>query len=215
MGRFTAEIVRGNRQGGEQKDKATGTGSAGMRYTRCMLKEWAAHNPDDGKNDIHKYADLFNLLAAECQSVTEFGVRNGISTGALLSGLRGKYRGYDLVRRPNIDMLESIAIDLDIDFKFSEADTRLVSIEPTDLLFIDACHRYSHVSRELKNEPEVKKYLVFHDTTECWERENGNPVYVEGIGRAIQELLAGGKWFISSHYKEGSGLMVLSRKDNQ
>ncbi len=183
-----------------------------MSYLADLLQQWAANNPDDGKNDINKYAGLFRLLASECEHVTEFGVRNGISTGGFLSGRPRKYKAYDLIRRPNIDMLEWTAKSLNVDFQFIEADTTRIEIERTDLLFVDACHRYSHVSKELLNAPKVRKYLVFHDTTECWERENGNPVYVEGIGRAIQELLAQGEWFISSHYTEGSGLMVLSRK---
>lgn len=178
----------------------------------ALLHQWAANHPDDGKNDINRYAGLFRLLARQCPHITEFGTRNGISTGAFLSGCPKTFRAYDLVRQPNIDMLESAAKQLGVDFTLTEADTTQADIEPTDLLFVDACHRYSAVSKELRNAPKVSRYIVFHDTTECWARENGNPVYVEGIGRAIQELLATGEWFISSHYTEGSGLMVLSRR---
>jgi len=181
------------------------------RLIADLLLQWAANNPDDGLNDINKYAALFRRLALECKHITEFGVRNGISTGAFLSGLPKSMRCYDIDRRPNIDILENAAELAGVDFQFIQDDTTQVAIEKTDLLFVDACHRYSHVSKELKNAPMVRKYIVFHDTVECWERENGNPVYVEGIGRAIQELLATGDWFISSKYDTGSGLMVLSR----
>lgn len=181
------------------------------RLLADLLQQWAANHPDDGKNDIKDYAPLFRRLALECKHITEFGTRNGISTGAFLSGCPATFRAYDIDRRPNVDMLQYAAELLGISFEFIQADTTQASIDETDLLFIDACHRYSAVSQELKNAPRVRKYLVFHDTTECWERENGNPVYVEGIGRAIQELLAKGEWFISSHYTQGSGLMILSR----
>lgn len=177
-----------------------------------LLYQWAANHKDDGKNDIQNYASLFRRLALECKHITEFGTRNGMSTGGFLSGIPRVFRAYDIDRRPNVDMLETTAKLMGIDFKFNQADTTETEIEETDLLFIDACHRYSAVSKELKNAPKVRKYIVFHDTTECWERECGNPVYVEGIGRAIQELIAKGEWHITSHYTEGSGLMILSRK---
>ncbi len=158
-------------------------------------------------------AGLFRRLALECKHITEFGVRNGISTGGFLSGLPDRHVCYDIDKRPNMKMLENIAGLAGVKFEFKQADTTsLPSIEPTDLLFVDACHRYSHVSKELVHAKSVRKYIVFHDTTERWERENGNPVYIEGIGRAIQELLAKGEWFISSHYTKGSGLMILARK---
>lgn len=177
-----------------------------------LLQQWASHHTDDGLNDIKNYAPLFRRLALECKHITEFGVRNGISTGAFMSGTPKTMRCYDIDRRPNIDMLLVVAKWQGIDFEFIQKDTTQVGIEDTDLLFIDACHRYSHVSKELKSAKHVKKYIVFHDTTECWERENGNPVYIEGIGRAIQELVAQGDWFVSSHYTKGSGLMILARK---
>lgn len=178
-----------------------------------LLHQWASMNPDDGKNDINSYAGLFRLLAKQCNHITEFGTRNGISTAAFLSGCPAAFRAYDLVKQPNILMLEGITRMIGIDFEFIEADTTEISIAPTDMLFVDACHRYSAVAKELRNSTMVKKYIVFHDTTECWERENGNPVYVEGIGRAIQELIAKGEWVITSHYTKGSGLMILSRRN--
>lgn len=177
-----------------------------------LLHQWSTFNPDDGKNDINRYSSLLRLLASECDHVTEFGTRNCVSSAALLSGHPKHMRCYDLVRQPNVDLLEWSAKELGVDFQFIQANTRQVEIEATELLFIDAKHTYSAVHDELKNDHLVGKYLVFHDTVECWERENGNPVYVEGIGRAIQELIAQGEWQITSRYTEGSGLMVLTRK---
>jgi hypothetical protein len=184
----------------------------GTRLITELLQQWSANHTDDGLNDIKDYAPLFRRLALECKHITEFGVRNGISTGAFLSGKPEKHICYDIDKRPNMDMLEYVAQLIGIDFHFKQQDTTQARIESTDLLFVDACHRYSHVSKELKNAPFVKKYIVFHDTVQCWQWEEGNPVKVEGIGRAIQELLATNEWFISSNYTKGSGLMVLARK---
>src|ERR1035437_9049264 len=184
-----------------------------MKYLSQLLFQWASNHPDDGKNDIKNYAKLFRFLALECKHITELGTRNGISTGAFLSGVPAAMRCYDLDRQPNVDMLEDAAQALGVDFVYTQADTRTVDIEETDLLFVDACHRYSHVSKELKNESKVRRYIVFHDTVECWEHENGNPVPVEGIGRAIEDLIKGGNWVLTSHYTEGSGLMILSRRE--
>jgi predicted O-methyltransferase YrrM len=186
--------------------------ATGRRLIAELLQQWAKHHTDDGLNDIKDHAPLLRRLALECKNITEFGVRNGISTGAFLSGIPEKIRCYDIDRRPNMDMLKYVAEQMAVDFEFIQTDTTQALIDETDLLFIDACHRYSHVSKELKNASRVRKYIVFHDTVQCWQWEEGNPVKVEGIGRAIQELLDKGEWFISSDYRTGSGLMVLARK---
>ena len=177
-----------------------------------LLHQWAANHKDDGLNDIGSYAKLFRFLASQCNHITEFGVRNGISTGAFLSGMPKEIVCYDIVKQPNMTFLEAVAQSMGTIFTLMQQDTTTADIAPTDLLFIDGCHRYSAVSKELKNSHKVRKYIVFHDTVGCWKWEEGNPLRVEGIGRAIQELLAAGDWELTSEYDKGSGLMVLSRK---
>src|ERR1700722_2562949 len=166
-----------------------------------LLFQWAANNPGDGKSDSNIYAEKFRNYARECTSVTEFGTCHGGSTGAFMSGLPGKLYCYDLVRQPNIDFLEEIARILGVDFRFYQQDTREVEIAETDLLFVDSLHRYSTVSKELRNAVKVRRYVIFHDTTKFWIREPNNPCYIEGIGRAIQELLATGQWRVVEHYE--------------
>lgn len=177
-----------------------------------LLLQWSANHRDDGLNDIGTHAKLFRMLAAQCEHITEFGVRNGISTGAFLAGQPKEMVCYDIIKQPNFTFLEAVARQMGVVFTFIQKDTTKVEIEPTDMLFVDACHRYSAVSKELKNAHKVRKYIVFHDTVGCWKWEEGNPLRVEGIGRAIQELIAAGQWELTSEYDKGSGLMVLSRK---
>lgn len=180
-----------------------------------LLAQWASANVDDGKSDVYKYAGLFRGFVAECPHITEFGVRDGVSTAAFLSGLPKVMRCYDLEKSENIGMLEEVAGEdgLGVDFKFLREDTRFAQIEETDLLFIDSLHQYSTIKKELDGSADrVRKYIVFHDTTKFWEYEPNNPCYVEGIGRAIQELLAGGGWEVVARYREGCGLMVIRRK---
>lgn len=176
-----------------------------------LLYQWARNHPGDGKSDSNIYAEKFRIYAAECSHITEFGTCHGVSAGAFISGIPKEFHAYDLVRQPNIDFIEEAAKLLGVKFTFHKEDTRIATIKETDLLFVDSLHRYSTVSRELRNANKVRKYIIFHDTTKFWEREPGNPCYVEGIGRAIQELMDTGSWRIIEHYKEGCGLMVLER----
>lgn len=185
---------------------------------------------------------LFRLhnMASKCSHVTEFGVRTGVSTMALLSGvaksaLRCRFlRAYDLVRLPAVDAIETAAADLNVDFLFKQENTTRTIIEPTELLFIDTTHTYVHLRTELYTHADnTRAWIAIHDTKLAGEvgfwrpgDEPGVDVYrpgiekltkvpTEGLNKAIEEFLSSGKfgsqWQKSFVSTHGNGLTVLER----
>jgi hypothetical protein len=163
--------------------------------------------------DINEHMLRLAQLARQCEHVTEFGVRTGMSTYSFLHGLsnkpNAKLRSYDLHDFFNV---HGISSQLAIDWTFQEGSTLdAETIEPTDLLFIDTLHTYAQVKGELeKHGNQARKYIVFHDTVAFGivGEDNGT-----GINLAIQEFLRDNNhWKIAEHYENCNGLTVLAHK---
>ena len=97
-------------------------------------------NRGDTHADMIPHLQHLRDLAAQCNHCTEFGVRTGNSTVALLAGLNdrggGFLRSYDLN-----DPERTFPAVAYVDHTFTRADTaKLQYIEPTDLLFVDTLH---------------------------------------------------------------------------
>src|SRR5678816_637578 len=97
--------------------------------------EWACKDADIGAllPVLRKYGE-------QCERITEFGVRNGLSTSAWLAAKPKKLVCYDVGRYPCVDEIAGMAKDAGIEFAFLEMNTAHVFIENTDLLFIDTVH---------------------------------------------------------------------------
>lgn len=164
----------------------------------------------DQHSDMQPHLRQLRALAAQCNHCTEFGVRTGNSTVALLAGLKdrggGFLRSYD-VNDPHNDFPHISYVD----HKFTKADTsKLQEIEPTDLLFIDTVHNAAQVRAELAHARQVRQFIVFHDVIEWgWRPENG----AEGILPAIFEFLAQQAcfWHVFDLYPSRWGMLVLRR----
>ena len=90
---------------------------------------------------------MLKKFVEKADHITEFGVRTAQSTSALLAGKPQKMISYDVVNCPPIDLLTWASV-ADIDFRFTPADTAAISIEETDLLFIDTTHTYIQIKAE-------------------------------------------------------------------
>jgi hypothetical protein len=165
-------------------------------------------------SDIQQHLDGLSDLAAQCRHVTEFGVRTGNSTVALLAGLAAheqpaKLISYD-INPHQIPRVPVIPPQLTWDFR--RADTSQVEIEPTDLLFIDSRHTNQQLAAELKQAPRVRHFLAFHDTVTFGSRgEDG----LLGLSAALWAFLSteeGRHWTVRSHNPENNGFLVLSRR---
>jgi len=83
--------------------------------------------------------------------------------------------------------------------------------EPTDLLFIDTYHHYASLKKELDvHSPQVKKYLILHDTVAFGKRGEGNDTV--GLAKAVSEFLEENpQWTTEKEYTNWPGLYVMKR----
>ena len=167
--------------------------------------------------DMMGHLATLALLSAQCNHCTEFGIRTGNSTLALLFGLAQRPRGGKLVsydiEPPLIDVNIRAILPDTVKWEVRQEDTRLVRhrVDVTDLLFVDTLHTYDQVKEELRCAGVVRRYLVFHDTAQevNWIRGEHNQ---EGIGRAIEEFMAATPtWRPLIHFTHCNGLLVLER----
>jgi hypothetical protein len=163
--------------------------------------------------DINEHMLRLAQLARQCEHVTEFGVRTGMSTYSFLHGLSDKpraiLRSYDLHDFFNVYAIRN---QLEIDWTFRQGSTLEADvIEPTDLLFIDTLHTYAQVKGELERHGnQARKYIAFHDTVAfgVLGEDNGT-----GINLAIQEWMRDNDhWVLFEHYENNNGLTILTRK---
>jgi hypothetical protein len=154
-------------------------------------------------------------LASQCNHATEFGVRAGCSTAALLAGLAegggGSLTSYDIQPFMRLDEFGQAAQIEGVEFRFLQRDDLLITIEPTDLLFIDTVHTYRQLDAELRRHEEfVKRWIVLHDTyTDDYPDSPGSSGKEMWI--AVLKLCAKGRWRILSDEANQFGLTVLER----
>ena len=195
------------------------------------------------QNDLTPYCPLLDHMAAHVSSVVEMGIgplNLGLnSTWGLLHGLYRseiknpkKYVAIDYPQHiPNnplnthIFYAQNIARELGIDFNFIEANSIEVSIEETDLLFIDTDHRYQHLIQELiLHSPKVKKYIIMHDTSGFYGHREDLPYDHEkrgelknspekyGLWPCVVDFLNDNKeWKLLHRYEDNSGMTIIER----
>ena len=166
-------------------------------------------------SDINEHLPTLRMLASDCSSVVEMGVRSVVSTWAFAEAKPDKLISID-IENPSkfgqdIEFVKSVILKEDIDFSFILADTREYEIEETDFLFIDTWHVYDQLKIELKKHGnKARKYLAFHDTVTFGER--GESPGHRGLMPAIEEFLeANPHWQVKHHYTNNNGLLVLER----
>ena len=157
------------------------------------------------ESDINQHIEIMHKYANECEHITEFGVRTGVSTWAWLASRAKTVRCFDIQNvSNNLKFHYESAKETKKDFTFTCVDTAAdkLDIEETDLLFIDTNHTYEQCSKELKiHGHKVRKYLVFHDTTLCPD-----------LNKAINEFLKDNlNWKVKEIFTNNNGLTVLEK----
>lgn len=165
-------------------------------------------------SDIVLHLPVLEYYASLCGHVTEFGVREGCSTVALLSGCRGKVSSFDIKTTPIVRALRSI--ELPCAWEFTELDTSQPDdrIGETEMLFFDTLHTREHLSKELHHHGrKASRFLAFHDTFVCAERDLSGPdPTAEGILPAINEFLREHRGYETVYRTEANnGLWILER----
>jgi hypothetical protein len=174
-------------------------------------------------SDIHEHLPFLKKMAEECNHITEMGVRSVCSSWAFLAAHPQKLICYDVIKHPNVSILERVAKEEQVEFLFHTADVLQVDIEETDLLFIDTFHTYGQLIRELnKHHAAVNKFIILHDT-ETHGRLDEIPAVQKtnlplttkksGLLPAIADFLMShpNMFFVKEHYKNNNGLTVLRK----
>lgn len=178
-------------------------------------------------DDIYQHLPTLKKYSENLNHITEFGVRRGVSTWALLSGKPKKLVSVDLNAFFFNDMIDNVkkaSTEMNVDFVFVENDTLKIEIEQTDLLFIDTLHTYQQLSKELKkHNHKVNKYIILHDTTTFGYKDETfynnakisddiSPNDKKGLMIALNEFLDVNKnWIIKEKFNNNNGLTILEK----
>ena len=173
-----------------------------------------ANDVPNGTSDMVLHLPVMEWYSSRCNYVTEFGVRCGHSTVALLAGKPKKLTSYDIEDcRGIVNHLKGIELPCLWEFHQKNTVSKDWVIEPTDMLFVDTAHTYNQVKQELAiHGPLVKKYIAFHDTKTCWVKDSSGPnPNEEGIGRAINEYIQANDFRIVYRTDSCHGLLIIER----
>lgn len=171
-------------------------------------------------SDIFQHLPILRSLAEQCENVTEFGTRGGVSTTALLSARPRRLTCYDLSRSGEIELLEKAAREVNVAFQLIQRSTVEpgFEIEETDFLFIDTLHTYRQLLNELRlHGHKARRYLAFHDFTTFGLRDEVDQgSEYPGLLPAFFQFLAESKstWRIAHYNPANNGLVVLENSDS-
>jgi hypothetical protein len=163
--------------------------------------------------DIREHCPTLVDYAKRCKHVTEMGTRWGASTLAFLYAQPQHLVCYDWKRQANVGHIEKLAGDTT--FTFHKCSTLEVTIEPTDLLFLDTLHTYTQLKAELAlHSDKAKKYIIMHDTVKFGKK--GQRKGERGLEPAWTEFLkTNDHWELHEHYTNNNGLTILSRVEEK
>ena len=164
------------------------------------------------KSDINELLPILYRYGSEVKHITEFGVREVVSTWAFLATKPEKMISYDIIYHKNIEEVKTLTEEEKIDFIYKIENSLSCVIEETDLLFIDTFHSYNQLFAELNmHQHNVKKYIITHDTSDC-ELRNENFIVEEknGLYPAIIDFLNNNNnWILHEKFANNNGLTIL------
>lgn len=208
--------------------------------------ESAYNNYVKTPSDINEHLPTLKTYAESCEHITELGVRDAISTIGFIQGLvnnnssNKKLIGVDIYTSDNIKIMSEFCKYNEINYKFIEESDLTITLEQTDLLFIDTWHCYGQLIRELNlHNNKVNKYIILHDTTideytseivripKRWcnakkphyikiKQDSGFTKYEleTGLWPAVEDFLKTNQnWMIEKRYVNNNGLTILKRID--
>lgn len=162
--------------------------------------------------DINQHLPYLRQLADRCESVTEFGVRTGQSTRAFLVSNASQVSLYDLELDPGVCHLVKACATAGRAVSYEVANTLQLTINHTDLLFVDTLHTYQQLLWELRRHSnQVKRYIALHDT-HIFGTQDESGHQGPGLLPAVMTWLAEDRrWTVFSHHTINNGLTVLER----
>ncbi len=188
-----------------------------------LYNEYALNQPAPDKQGVPRgMQHLMPILrgySSKCDHVTEFGVRRGRSTIALLAGGARRQISYDKEITDRARRIEAAAVREGRDFRLVQGHTLRIEIEPTEFLFIDDRHTRNHLSKELEfHADKASRYLAFHDVVLFGFRDqfkNASDPPPRGLIPAIMEFMSEHpEWRVDRWVHGGEGLLILKRGAN-
>ena len=187
-------------------------------------------------SDINEHLPTLFSYAMQCESIIELGVRECISSWALVYGLlnnnsnRKQILLSDLSECNITELLQvSKNTNVCIEYKWIN-DLDLQIISNVDLTFIDTWHVYGQLKRELNKFSKcTNKYIIMHDTTvdaidgetirnnwNALEQSKQTGIPVEeincGLWKAIEEFIQeNNNWVIHMRFTNNNGLTILKK----
>lgn len=153
-------------------------------------------------SDVNLCFPMIRESVEEGDTVVELGVRNCVSTWALLAAKPKRLISVDVNFPPKENLIEvgKAAEAAGIDFFFVHEDSTTVVFDSIDVLFVDTLHLYSHIVKELwRHAEQVKKRIIFHDTR------------IPEVKSCIQDFLFNTNWIMENETSECNGLAVVKR----
>lgn len=186
-------------------------------YHRVAVGPFEANTSMVVGSDIVLHLPVLEYYASLCDTVVEFGVREGQSTVALIAGCRGSVKSFDVQRSDIVSFLQDTTLPCSWSFTQLDTGDPAVSdlVPEADMFFIDTLHIYEHVVKELAiHGRKAKRFVAFHDTHTCGERDISGPnPNAIGITPAIEEFLASHHEEYRTVYKTSAcnGLWIIER----
>ena len=164
--------------------------------------------------DIHEHLPALRKYASQCNHITELGVFNGGSTRAFLMAEPKKLVSIDVIpMRHNVKRLLPMVDKNKTKWEYKQADGLEITIDKTDLLFIDTNHIYEQLIQELNlHADKAQKYIILHDTTTWGYLSHDGS---KGLMLAVNNFLQGHpEWVIKEIFSNNQGLLVMARLDS-
>ncbi len=153
-------------------------------------------------SDVNEHFETIQKYVSPGDLVVELGVRNCVSTYALMRNRPHAIMSVDVVVPPQekLDEVATIAEEAGVEFQFYQSDSTYFNINPIDVLFIDTLHLYSHIVKELwRHSGRTRKYILFHDS------------HIPEVRACIQDFLQNLDWKFAEENIAGNGLVVVKR----
>lgn len=187
-----------------------------MREPSATLEAWF-QEAKAAPSDINEHLDTLREYASRVEHVTEMGVRAGVSTVALLAAQPERLISWDIEPAAIINNHIAGLVNERGRTRFEPrvGNTLEITIEPTDLLFIDTLHTGAQLKQELIRHADpmantVRAYLVFHDTaTFGYRDEVGEGPGLRAAIRWFQRCHAFPVWQLIEDRQNNNGLVVL------
>lgn len=179
-----------------------------MKTERESLEKW--YNTSRMiKSDCDEHLPAIKELASKCSRVTELSAWNKPILVALAYGCSGQVTSCAKGHKESWPDLSRLCGER---FEGVIGDSCKVTIEPTDLLFIDTLHRAAVVYQELtRHHEKVSKYIVIHCTNTFGERgDDGGAGVLPGLRKFLREHP---EWNVRDYYNNNHGLIVLTKAE--